>query len=180
MDEELKLLIESKFAEQSDAILAQVNSTLNGFEAKQKRLAKTADVPTPPVQAAQESDTEDTYSARIQELETKLAEKEVAETQSKKAAAVSEYVSRHQYSEEFGEFYLLKYSDSMELSNKGIRVDGKPLEESLQEFASGKGKAFVTTVITTAPAEDGSATLMHTEKAPSNEFDANAFLSTLA
>ncbi len=182
MDEQLLLLIETKFTEletkltsQSTDVMAQVNNTLNGFEAKQKRLAQKAAAKEQP-----EDEVENTYATRIQELETKLAEKEAAETQSKKAAAVSEYVSRHPYSEEFGEFYLLKYESAMNITPKGILVDGKPLEESLKEFAETKGSAFTTGKLATNDGEDGQNTLMHTETVATGQFDATAYLSTLS
>lgn len=184
MDEQFLLLIEQKFAEletrvtsQSTDVMAQVNSTLNGFEAKQKRLAQKAATKEP---ETQEQEVDNTYAARIQELETKLAEKEAAETQSKKAAAVSEYVSRHPYSDEFGEFYLLKYENIMNITPKGILVDGKPLEESLKEFAETKGSAFTTGKLSTNAGEDGQNTLMHTENVATGKFDAAAYLSTLS
>ena len=185
MDEQLQLLIDSKFAEleskvtsQSTDVMAQVHTALNGFEAKQKRLSKAAATKEQP--ETQETEVANTYAARIQELETKLAEKEAAETQSKKAAAVSEYVSRHPYSEEFGEFYLLKYENAMNITPKGILVDGKPLEESLKEFAEAKGSAFTTGTLSTSAGEDGQNTLMHTETVTTGKFDAAAYLSTLS
>ena len=156
-------------------VMSSVNSTLNGYEAKRKRISKAQPKPA----EANEETLEDSESdSRIAELERKLAEKEEQEIKSKKSSAVEAYARRHQASEEFGEYFLLKYESDISINKDGsMRVGKQSLEEALDSFKDGKGNYFFPATVTTEDNEEGSTTEVKTTD--SSGFDGDAFMSLL-